>query len=330
MPIRSPSHIAILVIAHRTAPLAALLRQLDDRFAVFVHLDARTTETLALPPHAALVEPRCLVFWGGWSMMQATITLIQAARTAGDFRRYVLVSGDSLPVLPADRLEAVMLDETVDHADVRPVADIAALAGADIAEAAARGEMHAWRLQNPGHWDHILLNPFHREAAAAYYHLPQNTTDWLRGDVERLLTDVLRALRPPRPFAQFCSGSQWWSLTGQTMAALLPELLREDMQRFFRTVQVPDEHMIQTLLGGLSPGTRRLPSPVWVDHMKRGAGQDWLALQDFADAARRGGHILFARKYRPAADPATDAALERDWPPVAQPEAPPASPAPAE
>jgi hypothetical protein len=310
---RHHQRIAVLILAHRIAPLQALLRLLDDRFAVFVHLDARRAEVPAMPAHARLVAPRHAVFWGGWSMMEATLALIAAARAAGDFQRYVLVSGDSLPVVPADHLEAVLRDEGVDHVDVRPVPDIPALAGASLAEAAARGQAHAWRLHNPVAWDHILLNPFHREAAAAYYHLPQDTTDWLRGDIEALVVELLRALRPPPPFRQFCGGAQWWSLTGQTMAALLPELLRADMQRFFRTVQVPDEHMIPTALGALDLATRRLPSPVWVDHARRAAGQDWLGLDGFATAPQRGAHILFGRKYRPEADPAVDTALHQGW-----------------
>src|SRR5208282_2652229 len=124
--------IAILVLAHRHAALQYLLDLLDDRFAVFVHLDAKTEAgagRLRVPRHATLIEPRENVFWGGWSMMRATLALIEAARARDGFARYALVSGVSLPVLPLDRLEAALLDGGREYIELIPVADDPSLAG---------------------------------------------------------------------------------------------------------------------------------------------------------------------------------------------------------
>ncbi len=303
--------IAILVLAHRPEPLSYLLRALDPRFAVFVHMDARVAPP-AVPAHARLVAP-IEVFWGGWSMMQATLALLDAARAAGRFARYALISGDALPVVPPDQLEAGLLDDGCEYIELIPVPNDPGLAGLDMQAAIARhGWVQPWRLHNPVAWDHRLLNPFHREAAAAHYGLEQGRADWLRGDVGALVTDLLAALRPPPPFRQFGYGAQWWALTGATVEALRPTLDDPAWTRFFRVLQVPDEHMIQTALldrPELLGDRRRCGTPMWTDHDRRATGRDTLDDAGFAAAGDR-SDILFARKFDRAAAPATAAAID--------------------
>ena len=308
--------IAILVLAHRLPALQFLLDLLDDRFALFVHIDAKTQTDvgqLRVPRHVELIESRTEVFWGGWSMMRATLALIRAARTRGEFARYVLVSGDSLPVLPLERLEAALLDPAREFIELIPVPDDPSLAGMEMQAAIARhGWVQPWRLHNPVAWDHLLLNPLQREEAARHYSIAQDRIDWIRGDVERLVRELLRELRPAPPFPGFWYGTQWWALTGETMEAMLPELVRPDVQRFFHTIQVPDEHMIQTVLGelpALMGGRTIVGSPMWIDQARRARGSDTLGLDGFRNAAAQGSQILFARKFDPDAAPEVAAAL---------------------
>jgi hypothetical protein len=310
------ARIAVLVLAHRPAALQYLLELLDDRFAVFVHLDAKTEPagiSLRVPGHAHLIEPRLEVFWGGWSMMRATLALIEAARARANFARYALISGDSLPVVPLDRLEATLLDTTREYVELVKVPDDPSLAGADMEEATRRyGWVQPWRLHNPVAWDHRLLNPFQRTTAAAHYGIAQDRIDWIRGDLERLLRSILDDLRPARPFPSFWYGSQWWALTAETIEALLPELARPEVQRFFRYIQVPDEHMIQTVLGNRPEllGARAVVgSTMWSDQGRRTGRVDTLELAQFRAAAAQGSQILFARKFDPDATPEVAAAL---------------------
>ena len=297
------------MLAHQAAPLQYLLDLLDDRFSVFVHMDAKTDladARLRLPAHASMIEPRIEVFWGGWSMMQATFLLIDAARRHGGFFRYALVSGDSLPVVPLDRLEAALLDDAKEYIELVAVPDDPSLAGMDMQAATARhGWVQPWRLHNPVAWDHRLLNPFQREAAAAHYGIEQGRIDWSRGDVERLMRTLLRDLRPPSPYSDFCYGAQWWALTAATLEGIWPELQRPEVQRFFRTIQVPDEHMIQTVLGNRPDalgGRTVVGAPVW-------RGIDTLDHAGFRAAAAAGSQILFARKFSPQAAPDFAAAI---------------------
>jgi len=295
------------VLAHQAAPLQYLLDVLDDRFSVFVHMDAKTalTAPLRLPAHASMIEPRIEVFWGGWSMMQATFSLIDAARARGGFFRYALISGDSLPVMPLDRLEAALRDESREFIEIVAVPDDPSLAGMDMQGAIARhGWVQPWRLYNPVAWDHRLLNPFQREAAAAYYGIEQDRIDWIRGDLERLTRALVADLRPPSPFEIFYYGAQWWALTAATLEAIWPDLQRQPIKRFFRTLQVPDEHMIQTVLGNRPEalgGRALVGTPMWrVDALDR-AG--------LRAAAAGGNQILFARKFSPEAAPDLAAAI---------------------
>lgn len=310
------ARIAILVLAHRPAALQFLVDLLDGRFAVFVHVDAKTDLAgipLRVPAHVTMIEPRLEVFWGGWSMMRATFALINAARARGNFARYALISGDSLPVVPLHRLETVLLDGTREYVELMKVPDDPSLAGMDMEEATARhGWVQPWRLHNPVAWDHRLLNPFQRTAAAAYYGVAQDRIDWIRGDLEWLLRSILDDLRPARPFPSFWYGSQWWALTAETVEGLLPELARPEVQRFFRYIQVPDEHMIQTVLGNrpeLLGGRTVVGSPMWSDQGRRTGRIDTLEVAEFRAAAAPGNRFLFARKFDPDAAPDVAAAL---------------------
>lgn len=303
------ARIAVLVLAHRAEPLEYLLRTLDRRFDVFVHMDAKSAlPDFPLPPNARLIEQRTKVFWGGWSMMQATLALVAAARIAGPYARYVLISGDSLPLLPAADLLS-RLATTTEFIDIIPVPDDPSLAGQTMQQATDRhGWVQPWRLHNPTAWDHRLLNPFHRESAAAHYGLPQDKMDWIRGDLERLTRDLLAAQQPPRPFDRFFYGAQWWALTAATIEALLPTLHDPAWQRFFRVCQVPDEHMLQTALGNRPELMQsHHPTPMLTDHARRARGIDTLDDAGFRTVGSE--NTLFARKFSPDAAPETAAAI---------------------
>jgi len=288
--------VAILVLAHLPAPLQCLLDVLDDRFAVFVHLDAKTDAKpadLRLPPHATALEPRRAVHWGGWSMMQATLNLMQAAR---EHDVLALVSGDSLPLLPADELLATLTDGGADRIEMLEVADDPTLAGQPREASFARhGWEQPWRFHNFVHWDDRLLNPFGAADTVRHYGLRPDRADWLRGDTQRLVAEVLAGLPPrPRLFPRLLYGAQWWALSGQTVATLLPALHRPEVQDYFRFFPVPDEHMIHTVLGTLpAPPTRGTP----MHTMPAGTALDGPALRQ----ARAGNpDLLFARKFNPA------------------------------
>jgi hypothetical protein len=295
-----PRRIAILILAHRVAPLHFLLRALGDRFAVYLHFDARADAAgLDLPPHVIPIARRP-VHWGGWSMMQATLDLMAAAR---DHDVLALVSGDTIPLLPPDALHDALASPGPDRIDLVEVQNDPSLAGQPRETSVARyGWEQPWRFHNFVHWDDPLLNPFGSEETARHYGLPSDTANWLRGTTQRLVAEALAAL-PPRPalFSRLRYGMQWWALTGETVATLLPALHAPEVAAYFRFFPVPDEHMIQTMLIALQPDRRARPAPMW---QRRSPALDLAALRDSQAAG-----ALFARKFDADATPEVAAAI---------------------
>jgi len=307
---------AILVLAHRRAALECLLhllnhRALANRFRLFIHIDAKTDISLAdlqQSPHVTLVSPRIAVFWGGWTMMRATLALIEAAR---GHQRMILISGDALPVRPLSEIDRLMSDMSTEYIELLEVQDDPTLAGVDPRRAIERyGWVQPWRRYNHVFWDHPLLNPMQFDQAAKRYGVPRDRMDWIRGEAQHLIAEILAEIPPRAPlFPRFYYGSQWWALTGATIEALLPQLHDPDIQRYFRHMQVPDEHMIQTILGNaphLTMGRALLGTPMFADHARRAAGDDTLGLQGFRAA---GSSALFARKFDPETAPDLAAAI---------------------
>lgn len=313
---------ALLVLAHDPVPLGYLLRSLDPAVPVFIHLDAKcATEpaALALPPQARLVQPRVEVFWGGWSMMQATLALIDAALDAGPWERLVLVSGDSLPIRSSLDLAAALAEPDAEYVELLDVADDPVLAGAPMQAAIDRhGWVQPWRFHNAVAWDHVLLNPFTAAGAAARYGVSDERMDWIRGEAQQAVAAVLAALPPrPRLFRRLCYGAQWWALSRAVLTAILPTLRRPEVIAYFRHMQAPDEHMIQTVLANrpdLLGGRRILGTPIFTDHGARARGQDWLDTAGFRAARAQGGQLLFARKFRPDRAPDLAAAIDAGRP----------------
>lgn len=298
---------AVLVLAHEVAPLQCLLDVLAPDIAVFIHLDAKCADAagaLRLPVQARVIGARTEVFWGGWSMMQATLALIEAALAAGPFERLALVSGDALPVRGPEALAEALAAQGVEYIELLDVQDDPSLAGAPMQAAIDRhGWVQPWRFHNAVQWDHLLLNPFTGEAAAGRFGIEREKMDWIRGEAQLAMAGLLAEL-PPRPplFRRFSYGAQWWALSRAVLTALLPTLRRPEVTAYFRHMQAPDEHMIQTVLANrpdLLGGRRILGTPMFADHALRAAGQDWLDAAGFRDAAEKGGQLLFARKFRP-------------------------------
>ena len=81
---------------------------------IFVHLDAKTdlagylAQTEPYPPRVKFLDARRRVYWGGFSMVEATLDLLRSASSAGPYDRYVFISDNSLPVRALDGFFAVL------------------------------------------------------------------------------------------------------------------------------------------------------------------------------------------------------------------------------
>ncbi len=211
--------VAVLVLAHRVPALQDLVRTLDERFRILIHLDAKCPvpqEAIPLPPHASWTTERHPVFWMGYSMFRGIRALIEAAYAqAPGFRRAILVTCDSLPTVGNAALEAALSDSSREFIELVEVPDDPALHGLDRETATARhGWVQPWRFQMHLLHDHPLLNPRGRASSARLYGVSEEAVDRLRSDAQILARGLLDRLPPrPRRYDRLYYGQSWWALT---------------------------------------------------------------------------------------------------------------------
>jgi hypothetical protein len=222
--------VAVLVLAQR-APrcLEALARTFDvPGYRTYVHLD-RKVEPAAYaldrrwPDNLTFVAERFEVFWGGFNMIRATESLACEALQDPRHTAFALVSDDTLPLLPPDRIRAA-LGSTADRIDV------------------------GLSKRNPPflrrYTDWFFLD------SAATSARPLAVQDRA---VEGAALDALGRLTRLRergkfPVPEVWGGSQWWTLGRETLTAILAELAgNEWLRESFEFSAVPDELAFQTI-----------------------------------------------------------------------------------
>ncbi len=307
--------IVILVLASKPEALNGLLLLLDTRFRIIIHLDAKADlDAIELPPHASFTDTRFEVFRGGFNMMLAVREMIDTAyRVAPKFRRAVLITGDTLPLLACDRLAAALLDQHREYIALYEVPNDISLRGLSMEEGQRRteGRIMPWRFQNATYLDDTLLSPKSHQEVMQKYGVDENTANYLRGSARRIVEAIAVRL-PPRPhlYNKFYYGESWWALTRAAVDLIIDDMHTEIHVDFFRFLQVPDEHFVQTLLGNkqrslTSLGRQIVGAPVFVDHEdpeRARLGRDALTAAKFRHAAGTGRH-LFARKFDPELAP---------------------------
>ena len=230
--------IAFLLLAHEHPALCARLakRLLEHGDAVFLHLDAKCDDRFrhdfesrldGLARQVRWVD-RVAVDWGGWSMIEATLSGLRAIREA---RRsepidYVyLVSGADYPIKSLNALRAWL--------QRNPDRDFIEHKAADTVDWVAGGfqrERYEYR-----HWLSWRKHP----------------------RLFSLNTELQKRMGLKRRFPAGLTpyiGSQWWVLRWPTGERVLEAVeTNPSLARFFRTTVVPDELFFQTLVASWSP-----------------------------------------------------------------------------
>jgi hypothetical protein len=93
---------AFLILAHEDRNM---LRRIVNRIStlgpVFVHVDAKTNiskwRSADLP--CTFLQARIPVFWGDWSMVEATVLLLEEALADSSITRFTLLSGSHYPII---------------------------------------------------------------------------------------------------------------------------------------------------------------------------------------------------------------------------------------
>jgi hypothetical protein len=222
-----------LIQAHKDlAQLNALVAQLrDDDFIVYVNLDRKwALGADAVDPPARLIRHRINVHWGTFSQVQAVLhSLHQIVAEVPEFDKVLFLSAQDFPLLSNTRLKAAL----------------AALRGCELLDTVAIGTA-------TGQWDaDFRYQFFHPGAGGAPYRLACSLANHL------MRTSGLRRRLPGglRPYG----GSSWWALSRDCVCELLARVAREPrIERFFRSVDCPDELFFQTLVMNSAFGERVL------------------------------------------------------------------------
>ncbi len=198
---------------------------------VVIHVDRRVKRRAYEGLVKALADLKNIRFsgrhsceWGTWGIVAAT----QEAATImlRDFptvRHVYLASGSCLPLRP--------VEELIRYLDERPRVDfIESVTTEDVGWTVGGLDVERFTLRFPFSWRK------NRRLFDGYVRLQRRL---------RYKRRVPIGLVPHL-------GSQWWCLTRQTLSAILENPEREEIDRYFRRVWIPDESYFQTLVRQVS------------------------------------------------------------------------------
>jgi hypothetical protein len=221
--------LGIVMLCHTAFDRAAQVARywVERDCPVVIHVDKRVACTEYAALKAALADLQDVRFsgrytceWGTWGIVAAT----QAAATImlRDFpgvRHVYLASGSCMPLRPVHELVAYL--------DGRPRTDfIESVTTSDVGWTVGGLDLERFTLRFPFSWRK------HRRLFDGYVGLQRRI-----GFRRKIPAGIVPHL-----------GSQWWCLTRQTLSAILQDPEREELDRYFRRVWIPDESYFQTLV----------------------------------------------------------------------------------
>ncbi|MGH1330150.1 MAG: beta-1,6-N-acetylglucosaminyltransferase [Paracoccaceae bacterium] len=158
--------------------------------------------------------------WGTWSLVLASQTGSEMMLSEFPQVRHVyLASGSCLPLRPIEELKSYLAD--------RPMTNfIESVTTEDVPWTVGGLDRERFTLRFPFSWKK------HRRLFDGYVKL-QRRVRFKRRIPDGLVPHL---------------GSQWWCLTRQTLSAILEDPDREDHDRYFAKVWIPDESYYQTLV----------------------------------------------------------------------------------
>jgi hypothetical protein len=220
----SAPRIAFLILAHQDAlQVERLCRTLQGQSS-FVHVDRRAADfplsRIVHIPGVTVVHPRSRIYWGDFSMVEATLNLLNNARQSGTFDRYVLLSGSCYPVKPLASLESAFAgDSRREWISLTPITRRSSLYNT---------VGRHWRMAP------LLGNSILDSKVRAVYN--------------RITRAMGRDLARETGLTPYF-GSQWWGLTEPCVTSILEFVRnRPDFVRAYRSVYAPDEHFFQTIV----------------------------------------------------------------------------------
>ena len=221
--------VGIVMLCHTALDRAAQVARhwIDRDCPVVIHVDKRVARVDYDKLQAALADLSDVRFsgryaceWGTWGITAATQTA--STLMLKDFpgvRHVYLASGSCLPLRPVSELVAYLND--------RPRTDfIESVTTSDVGWTIGGLDLERFTLRFPFSWRK------QRRLFDGYVRMQRRI-----GFKRKIPAGIVPHL-----------GSQWWCLTRQTLSAILEDPEREEIDRYFRRVWIPDESYFQTLV----------------------------------------------------------------------------------
>ncbi|MDR1091390.1 MAG: beta-1,6-N-acetylglucosaminyltransferase [Prevotella sp.] len=211
--------ICYLILAHNNfRHLDRLTEALNDAGSSFyIHIDKKTTESYTpLANNARVIPCRIDINWGGFSMVEATLALLNYGTVhSPDADYYILISGVDYPIRPKRFLHN-LLEKGKEYIDIAPVP--------------------------------VPYKPVERYD---YYYFDYDRRNLKHYNPEFLIEVLLKKFKIKRkaPFKIY-AGTQWFALT-RTCVLYILETISKDKRYagFFHHTLVPDEAFFQTIIG---------------------------------------------------------------------------------
>ena len=284
-----------LILAHKNPlQLGRMIERLDDGASkFFIHLDAKTPiEPFAAcveGAHIRFIEPRERCVWGDFSIVRATIHLMEAASKEQGI--FILMSGQDYPIQSQGHINAFLeSNKEFDFIEIEPL------------EEKWKPKMVKDKLE---HY-HILHSEErgHSNCYAPFAHCSvfqklRTLTHLLKGRLSQKNFRLLCSL-PKRvaPFERQYAGSQFWAFSERTFYAVL-HYIREHkaaLEGYYKYTSSPDEVYFHSVLMHLvaKDSTIKLKDPItYVNYFRK---NNVFITEDFDKLTSAKGK-LFARKF---------------------------------
>jgi len=292
--------ISYLILAHNTPNhLSRLVRALDSaNAAFFIHVDRKFDISRfrdgVFQHNVRFLENRVAVYWGEFSIVQATTSLMREALSRSQDPQYLcLLSGSDYPLRNPRYIESFF-----SRNQGREFINLVPMPCEAVGKPLKRLEDY-W-LQTPHD------NQFVMRTVARLNALINNQLKLIKRDYKRAFNCLV-------PYA----GSQWWALTTDACRYILSFMeSRSDVVKFFRNVCLPDESFFHTIIGNSKFAKHVTRSLTFADWSRPSGGSaiiDMDHLNAFmktpcviGDDTYGRGELLFARKFTDDSSQLTD------------------------
>jgi Core-2/I-Branching enzyme len=260
-----------LILAHEDeAMLRRLVHRMSKLGPVFVHVDAKTdishwdVESVG----CTVLSKRVRVFWGDWSMVEATTLLLEAALGDPSNSRFSLISGSNYPIVSNDEIarRAQLSSEIIGS---RPAPNMP-----DGSRPESQYQRRFYKTRRPHTWWASSKNGFMNRVI--YYGRP---LDW----------------KAVSPSTGMRAGESYWSIERE-FAQYCVDRLRSSspLISYFKKIVCSDEKVFATLYGEYSGQIGR--EGTTLSKWSGGPNPRPITRDDIVQAISE-GHFWFARKF---------------------------------